>query len=99
MCFFLLFPLYGSYSTLSSSPATDGDLADGIVSVSQVHACSSSVVLSCQVDSDLRGVHHLLQGKAVVEVVVARPPVRLGSQQVECDVAAREGDVAAMPDA
>lgn len=66
--------------------------------MSQVHACSSSVVLSCQVDSDLRGMYHLLQGKTVVEVVVAGPPVWLGSQQVESDVPAREGDVAATQD-
>lgn len=81
---------------MSSSPAADGDLADGIVSVSLAHTGSSGVVLSCQVDPDLCGMDHLLQGKTVVEVVVARPPVWLGSQQVECDVAAWEGDVAAM---
>lgn len=70
------------------SPATDGDLADGIVSVSLVRALRPRVVLSCQVDSNLRGTHHLLQVGAAVEVVVAWPPVWLGSQQVECDVRA-----------
>lgn len=80
---------------LSSLPATDGDLADGIVSVPQVHARTPSVVLSRHVYSDLRGMDHLLQGKTVVEVIVARPQVWLGSQQVQCDVTAREGYVTA----
>lgn len=79
----------------SSLPAADGDLADGIVSVSQVHARSSSVVLSRHVYSDLGGMNHPLQGETVVEVIVAGPQVWLGSQQVQCDVTAREGDVTA----
>lgn len=44
----------------NSSPATDGDLIDGIVSVSLVHLSCSGVVLSTQVYPDLGGMYHLL---------------------------------------
>lgn len=75
------------------SPATDGDLTDGIVSVSPVHPGSCRVVLSPQVYPDLAGVDHPLEGETVVEVVVARPQVGLRRQQVQRDVAAREESV------
>lgn len=67
---------------ISSSPATDGDLTDGIVSVSLVHPGSSGVVLSPQMYPDLGGMDHPLEGKTVVEVIVAWPQVGLWSQQV-----------------
>lgn len=85
---------FRSYQRLSSLPATDGDLTDGVVSVPRVHARTSAVVLSPHTYSDLGGVNHLLQRTAVVEVIVAGPRVGLGSQQVQSDVAAREGHVA-----
>lgn len=69
-----------------SSPATDGDLIDGIVSVSLVHPGCSGVGLSTQVYPDLGGMYHLLQGGSVVEVVIAWPQVWLWGQQAEYDV-------------
>lgn len=43
-----------------SSPATYGDLLDGVVSVSLVDCRFSGVVLSPHMDPDLAGMHHLL---------------------------------------
>lgn len=70
----------------NSSPATDGDLIDGMVSVSLVHSSCSGVVLSTEVYPDLGGMYHLLQGRSVVEVTIAWPRVWLWGQQAECDV-------------
>lgn len=77
----------------NSSPATDGDLLDSEVSVSLVHPSCSGVVLSTQVYPDLCGMHHLLQGRIVVEVIIAWSHVWLWGQQTECDVTSREGHV------
>lgn len=70
------------------SPATNGDLTDGIVSVSLVHPSCSGVVLSTQMYPDLGGMHHLLQGRVVVEVVIAWSGVWLCSQQAKCNITA-----------
>lgn len=67
---------------LDPLPATDGDLTDGVVSVSQVHPGSSGVILPPQMYPDLGGVDHPLEGKTVVEVIVAWPQVGPWSQQV-----------------
>lgn len=77
----------------NSSPATDGDLIDGVVSVSLVHPGGSGVVLSTQVYPDLGGMYHRLQGRSVVEVIIAWPRVWLWGQQAECDVTSRVGHV------
>lgn len=58
---------------VSLSPATDGDLLDGVVSVSEVHPHCSGVVLPAQMYPDLGGLYHPLQGGAAVEVIVVRP--------------------------
>lgn len=70
------------------SPATNGDLTDGIVSVSLVHPSCSGVVLSPQMYPDLGGMHHLLQGGIVVEVVIAWSGVWLCGQQAKCNITA-----------
>lgn len=69
-------------------PATNGDLTDGIVSVPLVHPSGSGAVLSTQMYPDLCGMHHVLQGRIVVEVVIAWPGVWLCSQQAKCDITA-----------
>lgn len=76
-----------------SSPATDCDLLDGIVSMSLAHRGVSSVVLSTQTNSDPRGVNHLLESRIVVKVVVAWSEVWLRGQQAKSDVTPREGHV------
>lgn len=43
-----------------SSPASNGDLLDGVVSVSLVDCRFSGVVLSTHMDPDLAGMYHLL---------------------------------------
>lgn len=77
-----------SASICRLSPAADGDLTDGVVSVSLVHPSCSGVVLSTQMYPDLGGAHHLLQGRVVVEVVIAWSGVWLCGQQAKCDVTA-----------
>ncbi|TNN67182.1 hypothetical protein EYF80_022599 [Liparis tanakae] len=62
-----------------SSPAADGDLVDGVVSVALVRPGCYEVGQSTQVNPDLGGVDHLLQGGRVVEVAVAGPEVWLGA--------------------
>lgn len=61
--------------------------------MSLVHPSRSGVVLSTQVYPDLCGMHHLLQGRIVVEVIIAWSHVWLWGQQAECDVTSREGHV------
>lgn len=77
-----------SVNICNSSPATDGDLTDGIVSVSLVHPGCTGVVLPTQMYPDLGGMYHLLQGRIVVEVVIAWSQVWLWGQQAECNVTA-----------
>lgn len=76
-----------------SSPATDCDLLDGIVSMSLAHRGFSSVVLSTQTNSDPRGMNHLLESRIVVKVIVAWSEVWLWGQQAKSDVTPREGHV------
>lgn len=73
-----------------SSPAADGDLVDGVVSVALVRPGCFGVGQSTQVNPDLGGVDHLLQGGRVVEVTVAGPEVWLGGQQAEDDAPSGE---------
>lgn len=70
----------------NSSPATDGDLIDGIVSVSLVDPGYFCVVLPFQMYPDLGGMYHFLQGRSVVEVIIAWPQVWLWAEQAECNV-------------
>lgn len=57
------------------------------------HVRGVAVVLALQVDAYMGGSHKLLQGGAVVEVVVAWPQVRFGGKHAECDVAIRVRDI------
>lgn len=50
----------GYFNLCGSSPATDCDLLDVIVSVSLAHCGFSGVVLSTQMNSDPGGMNHLL---------------------------------------
>lgn len=52
------------------------------------------VVLAVEMDSHTCGSHKLLQGGTVVEVVVARPQVRLWCQHAEGDISTGERYVA-----
>lgn len=58
-------------------PAADGDLVHGVVAMAKGHARRAGVVLALQEDAHMHGSHELLQGGAVVEVVVAWSQVRL----------------------
>lgn len=72
--------ILGQMDNFNSSPATDGDFIDSIVSVPLVHCSYFGVVLSTQMHPDLGGVHHLLQCRRVVEVIIAWPRVWLWGQ-------------------
>ena len=61
-------------------PAADGDLIDGVVSVSGIHPHRLRVVLPAEEEPDLSGPYHPLQLRGVVEVVVARSWVWLRCQ-------------------
>lgn len=69
-----------------SSPSTNCDLTDGIVSVALVHSSFPGMVLPSQMYPDLVGTYHPLQRRVVVEVIIARPEVWLWGQQAESNV-------------
>lgn len=58
--------------SMALTPATDGDLIHSVVAMAERNCGILSMVLAVKLDSNMCGSNKLLQGGAVVEVVVAR---------------------------
>lgn len=84
-----LIGIVGCQGAVGVKPATDGDLIHSKVPMTEGDCRFLSVVLAVHVNSHMCGSHELLQGGAIVEVIVAWPQVRLGGQHTEGDVSSR----------